>query len=91
MNVFLWPAEGQGAGRHQLAQGMEPGEFVDDHLDDFMGVHMRKIRRSHPGIVVNEMAPARQPPAAVLCPGLLDDALEVGSRDEREYLAKHAA
>jgi hypothetical protein len=39
----------------------------------------------------DKLTPARQPLAAVLCPRFLHDALEVGARNELEYLAEHAA
>jgi hypothetical protein len=39
----------------------------------------------------HKLVPARQALAAMLGFGLFDDPLEIGARDELEYLAEHAA
>jgi hypothetical protein len=51
------------------------------------GVRPTQLAKQHG----DELAPARQPLAAVLRLRLFDESLEVGARNKLEYLAEHAA
>jgi len=50
-------------------------------------MHSTELTEPHP----HKLTPVRQPRAAIFGPCTLDDALEVGARDELGYLTRHAA
>ena len=60
-----------------FSQRMRPAKLAEQHADG---------PRPAP-----ELAPTRQSLAAVLRPGFFYHPLEVGTRDELEYLTEHAA
>jgi hypothetical protein len=78
----------RGAGRGFDAQvGKLAFTALEAPFDLPQGVRAAQLAEQHG----DELTPARQPLGAVLCPGFLDDALEVGARNELEYLTEHAA
>ena len=82
---------GVGQRRARRRFDTQVGEFafatLQTTFDLAQGMGSAQLAEQH----ADKLAPARQPLASIFRPSLFDDAFEVGSRDELEYLAEHAA
>ena len=71
---------------HQFESHPSASAAYEIELPEFL-LRSAKLAEQH----ADELAPARQALAAMLAFVSIDDALKVGSRNELEYLAGHAA